>query len=76
MGLIPIKERGSNGKKNNTIKDDRMNFQNTLDNLKSNSKWQVLKTYLIEMKIKYPSEYFICTELSNAYHMLGMYKEK
>jgi tetratricopeptide repeat protein len=52
-----------------------MNFQNTLDNLKSNSKWQVLKTYLIEMKIKYPSEYFICTELSNAYHMLGMYKE-
>ena len=26
-------------------KDDRMNFQNTLDNLKSNSKWQVLKTY-------------------------------
>ena len=56
-------------------KDDRMNFQNTLDNLKSNSKWQVLKTYLIEMKIKYPSEYFICTELSNAYHMLGMYKE-
>ena len=56
-------------------KDDRMNFQNTLDNLKSNSKWQVLKTYLIEMKMKYPSEYFICTELSNAYHMLGMYKE-
>ena len=56
-------------------KDDRMNFQNTLDNLKSNSKWQVLKTYLIEMKIKYPSEYFICTELSNAYRMLGMYKE-
>ena len=56
-------------------KDDRMNFQNTLDNLKSNSKWQVLKTYLMEMKIKYPSEYFICTELSNAYHMLGMYKE-
>ena len=52
-----------------------MNFQNTLDNLKSNSNWQVLKTYLIEMKIKYPSEYFICTELSNAYHMLGMYKE-
>ena len=30
-----------------------MNFQNTLDNLKSNSNWQVLKTYLIEMKIKY-----------------------
>ena len=56
-------------------KDDRMNFQNTLDNLKSNSKWQVLKTYLMEMKIKYPSEYFICTELSNTYHMLGMYKE-
>ena len=56
-------------------KDDRMNFQNTLDNLKSNSKWQVLKTYLIEMKMKYPSEYFICTELSNTYHMLGMYKE-
>ena len=56
-------------------KDDRMNFQNTLDNLKSNSKWQVLKTYLMEMKIKYPSEYFICTELSNAYRMLGMYKE-
>ena len=56
-------------------KDDRMNFQNTLDNLKNNSKWQVLKTYLMEMKIKYPSEYFICTELSNAYRMLGMYKE-
>lgn len=56
-------------------KDDRMNFQNTLDNLKSNSKWQVLKTYLIEMKMKYQSEYFICTELSNTYHMLGMYKE-
>ena len=52
-----------------------MKFQNTLNNLKSNSNWQVLKTYLIEMKIKYPSEYFICTELSNAYHMLGMYKE-
>ena len=29
----------------------------------------------MEMKIKYPSEYFICTELSNTYHMLGMYKE-
>ncbi len=56
-------------------KEDIMKFQNTLDNLKSNSNWQVLKTYLIEMKIKYPSEYFICTELSNAYHMLGMYKE-
>ena len=43
-------------------KDDRMNFQNTLDNLKSNSNWQVLKTYLMEMKLKYPSEYCICTE--------------
>ena len=56
-------------------KEDRKMFQNTLDNLKSNSNWQVLKTYLMEMKIKYPSEYFICTELSNTYHMLGMYKE-
>ena len=37
-------------------KEDIMKFQNILDNLKSNSNWQVLKTYLMEMKIKYPSE--------------------
>ncbi len=36
-------------------KEDIMKFQNILDNLKSNSKWQVLKTYLMEMKIKYLS---------------------